>query len=181
MDGIAQGLVSIDRALCNLDVHNGHVDWSNDFPIICMDYYEEHAARFDRFLPTDYAWRQVVNEGSVFVSHGPIHWGDTIVDESWWTQIGDGAQEVTFPESDGAKWLYVEVLLASATVTVKFADDANYPQHALSDPENLVFRFPLTFWEKTTSEDDPPITLITKTFSLNRYPEIPGWMPPRSP
>jgi hypothetical protein len=180
LKGISDGLLAIEKAWQSLAAHNGHIDWDKGRPTIVMDDYEEQATRLRNFLPDDYAWRQIAGEDSVMVSHGPVPWGDTLVDELWYMQIGDAAQEVAFPSTDSSRWLFVEVLLSSATVTVKFADNANFPQHDLSSQSNLIYRFPLSLWARVTSEDDPPITLVTRTFSLNRYPEIPGWAPTRA-
>ena len=43
LPGVADGLAAIARALENLTVHNGHVDWTNGVPVIVFDAYEQRS------------------------------------------------------------------------------------------------------------------------------------------
>jgi hypothetical protein len=133
---------------------------------------------FDRrTTTTESAWQQTPTPTGLAISHGPLLWGDSLVDENWAsnTIYGGTPEAVAFPAVTGNRWVYIQADLNASTVAGAFTSDANLPIHDVSG-DNLIFRFPLSLWTITTSGT----TTGKKIFTIPRLPEIPGWAPPRA-
>ncbi len=108
---------------------------------------------------TETAWDNALSGSSVAISHGPVMWGDTLVDPDWAlnTSINEevAPQSVDLPTVTGTenRWLYVSADLTQAetsgSVTCAFMDDTALP---VDDVPGLIAKRPLSLWKITTAD-----------------------------
>lgn len=137
LKGLATGLALLEKALMNLSVHLGHVDWHGHEPKIVVERvdgydYAAGAAELD-----------VTVDGDTFtVAAGELVVGTRLISYPADSVDGSGASV------GERRWIYAEIDLGTLATAAGITADKHKAVDSFTDSEQL-YRINLSLWEKT--------------------------------